>query len=162
MLRVAHCAISLSHTHLQRSPALTVCSLTLTRSLNEHKFNGKMAFNCNRQCETFSGQVLPTRFHQATCRRYRANAPQFSLSYGNIAHKATTASCCLLLFHHHQAAYDDHRHLVSLRSCWKMISRCCYYPYTYSNVSSLWFPTWLVFASTGTESACPTDYLTLR
>lgn len=66
MLRLAHCAVSLSLSHtVVRSPAGL-----FARSLNEHKFNGKMAFNCNRQCETFSGQVLPTRFHQATCRRY--------------------------------------------------------------------------------------------
>lgn len=66
MLRLAHSAVSLSLSHtVVRSPAGL-----FARSLNEHKFNGKMAFNCNRQCETFSGQVLPTRFHQATCRRY--------------------------------------------------------------------------------------------
>lgn len=113
MLRLVHCAVSLSR--IQSCVHLLDCSLARLTSTNSTE---KWRLTVTGNVKHFRVRCFQRDFTKQPAVG-TANAPQFSLSYGNIAHKAT-ASCCLWLFHHHD---HHHHHLVSLRSCWEMISR---------------------------------------
>lgn len=127
MLRLAHCAVSLWHT-VGRSPAW-LCALSLAR-LTSTNSTEKWRLTVTGNVKHFRVRCFQRDFTKQPAVG-TANAPQFSLSYGNIAHKAT-ASCCLLLFHHHDHRHHHH-HLVSLRSCWQMI---CRHDYAYIATSA--------------------------